>query len=202
MNKRIIFFISLYLILISTIENCYAKHKHTWNNFLYFFGDATSVTGFTFKDKCILNSQPFSQSVSTGYSKKKHNPFLNIRAGRKSSSHTVIKCLGNMLNKNPIKNYFTFGHDPGHLNFAVEGDLTINNVTFKRIIVAQGHSTLNNWWFGGVNCVYKGNSSYDMVECTAENKITKWCFFRGKSPVDTDLNQVYLLTKTCKEATK
>ena len=214
MNKKILFLI--FVILMSMTKNHATKIR---NNFLYFTGNNKKtliIDSFKTNDQCISKQQPFSKFVDVGHSKKKS--FLKIKAGRKNSNN-VVACLSNRLLHDNMKHYFTFNHKARWLNFAFKGDLTINSfskgssmdksVTFENIIVAQGRSGLsNNWWIGGVNCrhayLHHHSKNINMVECTAKDKITKWCFFRGDTDnenknYDTPWNFVYVSTKTCKK---
>ncbi|EUK18805.1 PI-PLC domain-containing protein [Commensalibacter papalotli (ex Servin-Garciduenas et al. 2014)] len=92
----------------------------------------------------------------------------------------------------------TFGHDPGELNFAVIGDLTIelegnklpNNkyeFVFRDVAFAQGHSgTSNNWWFGSKNGQYQSSDSL-IIDYILDELKAPFKFLRGAK---TSVNEV------------
>jgi len=85
----------------------------------------------------------------------------------------------------------TFGHEPGELNFAFLGTLSLTlrlasvdpatgrydqTVVFNDIALAQGRSgSTNNWWFGGKDCKRVHYSFYgdDNVTCVGRVEATK-----------------------------
>jgi hypothetical protein len=103
-------------------------------------------------------------------------------------------------------NLNTFGKNPGKLNFAFQGDLTLSiqgaglspdqPVVFKDIFLAQGHSgSTNNWWFGGFNCMKTAGNSTNEVVCKSANyPAMKFTFTRGDyTPLNrTPVDQVYV----------
>ena len=83
--------------------------------------------------------------------------------------------VADWFQKNVSSNKNTFNQNPGKLNFAFIGTLTLEvkslginpveeKLTFNNIAIAQGHAgASNNWWFGGKSCEYTSNNN---VECT------------------------------------
>ncbi len=198
MNKKI-FILMTVLFLLAAKGYCRKKVR---NNELLFSGDAKKSVVLHMKSYCISPKQPFNNpntinsrfveydikviNTSKNTTKKFQLQYrdMTIVAGRHGSEHTV-KCL---FNKGFHKQNLTFNKRPHKLNFAVIGTLTIDGVSFDDMVLAQGHTSFsNNWWFGGKNCKYL-NSGYNInaVNCTATDKKTTWCFFRGH--VDADFN--------------
>ncbi|MGE4799763.1 hypothetical protein AB8989_05130 [Yersinia hibernica] len=95
---------------------------------------------------------------------------INYQIGRSGS-----KGVANWFSSNIKANQTTFNHDPGDLNFAFLGTMTLtlsggvlgknqDTYTIPNVTLAQGHAGLsNNWWFGGKTCSYQGNN---MVRCS------------------------------------
>ncbi|MCY4330569.1 MAG: hypothetical protein OXC48_10920 [Endozoicomonadaceae bacterium] len=156
--------------------NCAYTHTKIRDNKIYFTGDTTSVN-FQITSACITQKQPFDK---TTYTISPNG--LKIKAGRKGSKK-VVKCIRKVNNNHSIfKNNFTFAKNPGTLNFAIQGTLTINGVKFSNIILAQGHHySTNNWWFGGKNCMhfFSYNNNSESVDCTSDNGKASWCFTHG-----------------------
>ncbi|EJD48877.1 hypothetical protein AURDEDRAFT_112643 [Auricularia subglabra TFB-10046 SS5] len=98
----------------------------------------------------------------------------------------------------------TFGNNPGALNFAFLGSLSLNlsggvlpgatSFTITNVGLAQGHTLgANNWWFGGQTCV---RGSGDFVRCagTRDGTGETWhfTFLRGSEQPLGQVDVVYL----------
>jgi len=197
--KAIVFFAALTLIPFSAI----AVTFH--NNDIYFSinGDS-SLSGlmsgsFLLKDFSITDKQdPGTDLGPRPLLGSQNSSYFEFRVGRKGSSK-----VANWFSSRISSNQNTFNKNPGDLNFAFLGDLTLTlnlrqpdptgsyrqTVVFKDIVLAQGHSGVssNNWWFGGKNCRY---SSGDKVYCTGTattgQSVTAY-FWRGDNSSSDDL---------------
>jgi len=121
--------------------------------------------------------------------------------GRKGSSQVAV-----WFSDKIGASHNTFGHDPGELNFAFLGELTLMiegpdlnpdyPVTFQGIALAQGHSgATNNWWFGGRHCAGFYGAITNKVECYTPNYPSmKFTFVRGKIDMlnSTPVDEVYI----------
>ena len=204
MNKKILVF--CYFVYFFTDNYAYTHTKIRDNN-IYFSGDVTSVN-FQKTSKCITHGQPFDNTI---YTIPYHG--LNIRAGRKGSK-TVVKCIKKNNKQNIFKNHFGLNKKFGKLNFAIQGNLTINGVKFNDIILVQGNVLFrNNWWFGGKNCkthyYYEPHTkkyySTTSVECTSDDGKTSWCFTRLLTNGLHDksyakINKIKIFTNVCNYA--
>ena len=79
-----------------------------------------------------------------------------------------------------VSSQTTFDHNPGSLNFAFLGNLTVtfsnaDSLSFSSIMLAQGTKG-NNWWFGGKYANHDGN---DTVKIVSDNGEVEASFFRG-----------------------
>ncbi len=219
MNKKI-FILMAVLFLLAAKGYC---RKNIHRNYLMFFGDVDKKPiVMKIKSHCVSPKQPFHnpdtitsrqhESEEADDAFQLHTSHVQyqqmlVLAGRHGSKHTV-SCL---FNKGFKKQNFTFNKRPHKLNFAVTGTLTIDGVSFDDMVLAQGNQFFrNNWWFGGKNCQHLLNLSNDEpdidgVNCTARDKKTTWCFFRGtvnkkfdhKHIDSTNANFVRIMKKKC-----
>lgn len=119
---------------------------------------------------------------------------LNFEIGRKGSPD-VANWFSNKIKPNEN----TFNSNPGDLNFALFGTLTLSfggpvaqKYTFSNIMLAQGKSgSTNNWWFGGQNCTNKSNHT---VSCNDDDNTTSFSFCRGGVDAPT-VNQIIVSYK-------
>ena len=157
--------ISVLVLITPVFILCNAKKAHS--NHVKLVGNLRFIKGTTFSEKeyCITSGQPYkglSSSLNAIESQNGTSSILDIKikAGRHKSKHHVTDCFKSWTNQS--ENHTIFGKYPKHLNFIVQGTLTIayihpdtntgstKHVVFEDIILAQGHSiTSNNWWFGG-----------------------------------------------------
>jgi len=115
-------------------------------------GNAT----YTVESYCVTPGQDPSGHV---WSNQKHTlypgGFFTFNLGR-SGSDDVASWWTNRIKTSEN----TFKHNPGKLNFAFLGTLTVTlkdfihdsfmTTTFEDVALAQGHAgSTNNWWFGG-----------------------------------------------------
>lgn len=176
------------VMLINLVDTTSSAHKKIHSNSLYFTSYTNiNYVNFMLTNHCITRGQPYENTVKLAEYREKLKDLnnlnvivktygINIRAGRHKSKY-VVHCLKNTMHTNDLSNFFTFGNNPGKLNFAITGTLNINSKYFDNITLAQGSSFIsNNWWFGGKECNHYLNTN--SVNCTARDK-TKWCFTRG-----------------------
>lgn len=163
----------------------------------------TNVTAtYVINSFSITSGQDPNKNIYVGLSRTYtgNNGSMTYRIGRKGSS-TVASWWKSRIE--PRQN--TFNDDPGELNFAFLGTLTItlkggvlgdnqDTYTLNNIALAQGSAgTSNNWWFGGQNCTY---TSEHTVKCTGTSTAgwnVNFYFHRGGlgSPVDeVKLNKI------------
>lgn len=153
------------LALISSSTTVYAAS----NNYVEFKPDGAGLqrlsdaSSFTIED---YSTGDESRDFSEGDKIRMRDSKFNFIVKRKGSSD-VAEFYKQHINTNQN----TFNHNPGSLNFAFLGSLTLNieNIqgnnpyTFDDIMLAQGHTgAANNWWFGGKNC---NNVGAHFVEC-------------------------------------
>ncbi|KAF9255967.1 hypothetical protein L218DRAFT_882841 [Marasmius fiardii PR-910] len=96
--------------------------------------------------------------------------------------------VADFWNTNIPPNKNTFGHTAGDLNFAFIGTLALQvwtpkgsrTVTFPDMGFAQGHSgSINNWWFGGKNCVHGSGNTVSCTGTDQNGESVKFTFLRG-----------------------
>ncbi len=181
--KRVISIFCFCIFLCYSTSN-YAYKKKRYNK-VYFVGDVHSVS-FKMDSHCITPHQPFDNPVNIRPTTQ-FGLGLNVVAGRHLSKETA-KCLAKQNDDMTFlwADHFTYNKNPTKLNFAIQGTLTINGVSFDDIILAQGHhQTVNDWWFGGRFCSHASanpwDASIDSVNCQSRCGQETWCFIRGAS---------------------
>lgn len=129
---------------------------------------------YVIKSYSVTSGQDPDGYIRSGTSKTwaGNSSSITFKVGR-SGSESVAKWFSNNIKANQN----TFNHDPGDLNFAFLGTMTLtlsggvlgsnqDTYTINDVALAQGHSGgRNNWWFGGKNCVYQSNDN-NVVRCT------------------------------------
>lgn len=127
-----------------------------------------------------------------------NNGSMSFSVGRKGSSGAA-----NWFKRQIPSSKTTFNHDPGKLNFAFIGTLTLNltggklggnsdTYTITDVGIAQGHTGgRNNWWFGGKNCQYKKSNSVTCDGKSSSGYTVKFVFERGGNGVNNiDLKSI------------
>ena len=141
----------------------------------------------------VTSGQDPDGEIYTGLTKSYagSNGSMTFRVGRKGSD-TVAKWFTSRIPGSRT----TFGYDPGKLNFAFIGTLTLklsggvlganaDTYILENIGIAQGHTFgRNNWWFGGKNCE---NRSENRAACNAKSSSghpVEFTFHRGGNGVN------------------
>jgi hypothetical protein len=128
--------------------------------------NAGSVS-YTLMNHSIGSNKDWSGVTST-YNK------IIVSADRHGSDKPATFFLKGLGPANVMGNSVWSHQTPEKLNFAIQGNLTMNvdaiTVTCTDIRVGQGNNGMfeNNWWVGGANCV-GGNKAYDELICSCNN---------------------------------
>ena len=95
------------------------------------------------------------------------NPSLNFVLGREGSTN-----VANWWKNRVSSDQNNYNKEPGELNFAMKGDLTLligsDVYVFSDFFIAQGHTSIyNNWWIGGSECRYTDDN---LVVCNGKDE--------------------------------
>lgn len=195
-----IFFAALSLIPLSAL----AVTFHDNDVYITLNGQSSAsglVSGsFLVKDFSITDKQdPGTNLGPRPLLGSQNNQYFEFYVGRKGSSK-----VANWFASRISSSQNTFDKNPGDLNFAFLGDLTLTlnlkqpdptgsyrqTVVFDDIVLAQGHSgSTNNWWFGGKNCHYdKDNMVYCAGTATTGQRVFAYFWRGGNSSSDDIVN--------------
>jgi len=100
---------------------------------------------------------------------------LTFKLGREGSTH-----VANWWKNRVSSNENIYNDEPGKLNFAMKGDLTVTvggkKYVFSDFYIAQGHNWAgNNWWIGSRECTNTGED--EIMHCNATDESGKRVIF-------------------------
>ncbi|KAL2649311.1 hypothetical protein R1flu_017439 [Riccia fluitans] len=148
---------------------------------------------YTITDLSITNGQDPDHKNTVGQTKSwaGSNGSISFQVGRKGSS-----AVADWWKSKIPGSQTTFDHDPGVLNFAFIGTMTLrlrggilgNNedvYTIAGVGIGQGHAgSSNNWWFGGTTGQNTGNNTVRLTGKSTSNYTAKFYFRRGGNGVN------------------
>jgi len=122
--------------------------------------DNAGSVAYALKGSSITDGEPFNK-VTSDFDK------ITVDAGRRASGKPAGFFKQDLGPSNMIGNNVNSDTSPSGLNFAIQGDLTMNvdavTVTCPDIRFGQGsNDNGNNWWVGGSSCSDSGNG----IACT------------------------------------
>lgn len=153
---------------------------------------------FTVKEYSISSGEDPKHKIHDNLKVNFSGESLEFSIGRHGTTDTA-----KWFNLQIAPNQTTFNHAADQLNFAMIGNLVFEltggiffdrkeSFIFDSIVLAQGKSGGNNWWFGGKNCKYIGGN---MVECHGKNangQTIKFKMLRGGN----QLNEIRIIEVT------
>ncbi|MEJ1161289.1 hypothetical protein [Prosthecomicrobium sp. N25] len=148
---------------------------------------------YTVEDFKITSGQDPQQKIKVGLQRtySSSDDKMTYSIGRHGSSE-----VADWFKTRVPASRTTFGHDPGHLNFAFLGKLEItltggvlgpNKDTYvlADIAIAQGHVAFrNNWWFGGKACTHIGSDKVRCPGTSTAGYTVNFVFHRGGNGVN------------------
>lgn len=166
------------------------------NNDIYFsLEEGYSVVNgsYTIEGFAVTNGQDPDQKIYAGLTVQcGSDGKLTFEVGRKGSGS-----VADWFKSNIPASHNTFNENPGDLNFAFIGTLSLNikggslgnrqeTFIFPKVALAQGHTGFsNNWWFGGSDCSYIQDNRVICYGTNAAGATVSFVFLRGGNDVST-----------------
>ncbi|WP_018299233.1 hypothetical protein [Fangia hongkongensis] len=153
-------FLSIILSLLIVTDAYSGAHNNKISFMTYYQVDSTHMKMEDYVDgKITIKEVKISEGQEDKERKYSSGSTVPVKDGEaifRVGRHGT-KDVAKWFNETITPSNTVYNHDPSELNFAFLVDLHLtfhdHSLTFKDIVLAQGHaSAKNNWWFGGKHC--------------------------------------------------